>query len=521
MKRLLALILMISTLAGLFSGCSIESLRGPDPVKAKTAAEEESAEEEETAGETEDRDFGLAWEPDGGLNPYSSDCVTNLPIQSLLYEELFIVNSNFEAEPMLCDSYKVSEDKRTWVFHIREDVFFSDGSNMTAEDVVASWQAAATSSFYMLRFRTVAWYAATGDYEITLVLSVPCENICTSLDVPICRKDSLKKDIPTGSGPYYLYARGSKLYRNKKWWGDTPMVDVAQINLIQLDSADDVRYEFEFGDADAVYTDPYMYHVAEFHGDNEPYGITTTVMQYLGFNLKSLYCSTPSFRSALTYGIDRESIIRDIYDGYGEAASLPCSSRCSWYDGAQAASYAFNTDTLRNAYRASGISADPSNTMKIIVCDDNPRRIAAAQYIADTLTQNGIYTDIKKLDRESFLYALYDNNYDAYLAEIRLPNNFDLNCFFGGSYYVSISGYSTELARTQCDAAMEDSANFYNLYQTVMTQGLITPIMFKTTVLYTTRGTLNRTNPSISNLLQCTGTGSMEDIYAGEPDNVY
>ncbi len=520
MKRFLSLILIVTLLLSILAGCSVEPI--PEEEKADTASPApEAAEEEAPAEESAPVDFGLAWEPDGGLNPFQSDCVTNLPIQSLLYEELFVVNQNFEAEPVLCKSYKVSEDKTTWVFEIRDDVYFSDGSKLTAEDVVASWEAAASSKFYILRFRTVAWYAATGEYEITLVCNTPSENICTVLDLPVCKKGTMKKDVPIGSGPYYLFARGSMLYRNSKWWGGTPTVDVPRIALIQLDSADDVRYEFEFGDADVVYTDPYMYHVAEFHGDNEPYGLTTTVMQYIGFNLDSLYCSTPSFRSAITYGIDRETIIKDIYGGYGEAASIPCSSHCSWYDGALASSYAYNTDALRNAYRASGISADPSNPMKLIVSDENPRRILAAQAIADSLTRAGIFTSVTKMDYETFLYALVTGDYDIYLTEIRLPNTFDLSCFFNGSYYINIDGYSSELCRTQCNAAMENSENFYNLYQTIMSQGLLVPIMFKTTVLYTTRGTMKRQNPSISNLLQPGGTASMEEIYAGEPEIVY
>ena len=45
--------------------------------------------------------------------------------------------------PGLAESWEVSEDGKTWTFHLREGVLFHDGSAFDANDVVATWQASA------------------------------------------------------------------------------------------------------------------------------------------------------------------------------------------------------------------------------------------------------------------------------------------------------------------------------------------------------------------------------------------
>ena len=55
-----------------------------------------------------------------------------------VWERLLTLNSQGEPVPELCESYEMSEDVTTFTFYLRQGVLFHDGSEMTADDVVAS-----------------------------------------------------------------------------------------------------------------------------------------------------------------------------------------------------------------------------------------------------------------------------------------------------------------------------------------------------------------------------------------------
>lgn len=55
-----------------------------------------------------------------------------------VFEQLMALNAEGEPVPELCESYEVSEDATEFTFVLRQGVKFHDGSEMTAEDVVAS-----------------------------------------------------------------------------------------------------------------------------------------------------------------------------------------------------------------------------------------------------------------------------------------------------------------------------------------------------------------------------------------------
>lgn len=520
-ERAAALLLTCTLLLSLFSGCSTQplpeapgddgeyesslpSVNDPDPV-------EDPAGEMGYVDPIAGAEFGLSWVSEENLNPYRSDNIANLPIQSLLYESLFVLNTNFEAEPVLCKSYSVSESLQTWRFEIYDNIYFSDGTNMTAEDVVASLNAANKSDVYRVRFRFIYGFTVTGEYTFSAVLAHPCENLAVLLDLPILKEETLADDEPIGSGPYYK--SGNALLRNTRWWQEeAPLIDVEKIMLSDVTSSESVRDSFEFGSVDVVYTDPYALYNAQFHGDNEPWAVYTTEMQYIGFNTKSTYMSNSTLRAAITYAIDREMIIKDIYNGYGTASVLPCSPQSKYYDNGLAASYSYNIDTFVSLFKSSGLSADPSNPMLLIVSNNNTHRRLAAQYIAKWLTSYGLYTTVEVLEYKDFLYALRAGEFDMYLSEIRLPPNFDLYCFFTSGYYPAVGGIISETLQEMMNQALENNGNYYEIYKTIMQRGLMCPVMFKTNVLYTSRGTLNNTSPGVSNLLQNRATASMKDI---------
>ncbi len=56
----------------------------------------------------------------------------------LIYDTLFALDAKFQPQPQMVESWKASDDKRTWTFTLREGLEWHDGKPVTAEDCVAS-----------------------------------------------------------------------------------------------------------------------------------------------------------------------------------------------------------------------------------------------------------------------------------------------------------------------------------------------------------------------------------------------
>lgn len=95
-------------------------------------------------------DFVLPCYPAGGFHPITGSNRLNLTLAPLLYRGLFALDRDFAPQNDLCESYAVSEDGLTWSFTLKEATF-SDGSALTAAEVIASLNKARQSDRYSSR----------------------------------------------------------------------------------------------------------------------------------------------------------------------------------------------------------------------------------------------------------------------------------------------------------------------------------------------------------------------------------
>ena len=80
----------------------------------------------------------LAGEP-STYDPAAAGDVVTAAVTAQLYETLTAFDSGLTLQPALAGSWDVADDGTSVVFHIRPDLTFSDGTALTAEDVVGSW----------------------------------------------------------------------------------------------------------------------------------------------------------------------------------------------------------------------------------------------------------------------------------------------------------------------------------------------------------------------------------------------
>ena len=509
------LILLALCLALILSGCAAEPREKPDTSDESNAIISDAVTPEKEPVTT---NFGLAYQAQFGLNPYQCTSLTNRTILSLLYESLFTVTSGFQVEPVLCEYYDVSADLKRYTVHLVPDVQFWDGTRLTSADVAASYKAAINSPVYGERFYAVDSIETPNSSTVVFNTWIPYENLTLLLDVPIVQADTVDASVPRGTGPYRLVQERytNTLVRNGYWWQDTydAVVSVPGIDLVPTATPTDVRDDFEYGVTSVVCTDPNSAAYVDYHCDYELWNCSTTIMDYVGFNVYHGLFSLSELREALTYIIDRKAIATELYHGYAEAAVLPASPLSSYYDEALAAQYDYNPEKFINAVR---VTRAKTSEAVFLVCNSDPRRVDAAEFIAAEAEKYDIHLMVDAVNERTYLDRLYTGDFDLYLGEARLSPTFDLSPFFDGGSLCYGSIYSNDLTG-MCRDAMENSGNYYTLHSSVMANGMLCPVLFKSYAVYATRGVISNMYPAIDNIFHSSNGRTLSDAISSNPE---
>lgn len=507
MRKIAALLLCLVLTAGLLSGCGSQE-EPYIPTGSALAGVEDTT---PTAPEEKpDQVFSVAYYPDRSLNPYNCTDFTNRMLFSFLYQGLFSVNRAYEVEPVLCRRYTVSPDNRSYTFYA-ENATFSDGSTLRAEDVYASLMAAMESPYYAGRFDHVEAIEQSADGGVTVRLDCPYENLPLILDIPIVKADEVLSDRPRGTGPYAL-ARGSggeSLRRVTAWWCEAELpAYAASIPLVEADSPAHVRDSFEFGEVGLVCADPGAATRADYRCDYEVWNQETGIFLYLGCNAESAVFSNNRVRAALTYAIDRDTLVETYFQGFGDSATLPASPNSPFYSRSLASKYEYDPLKFVEALRGVQI-AEP---VILLLNSDDTLRLQVGRAIAEMLMDCGMQVETKEVGGDRFMKALRDRTYDLYLGQTKLSANMDLSAFFSPTGGLSYGNMDNGAIYSLCKQALENSGNYYNLHQMVVKDGQLCPVAFRSYAVYATRGVFSTLSPSRDNVAYYSLGKTMEDV---------
>lgn len=506
MKKFIALMLCFCLLCACFSGCG--SKEKEPYVPTGDALLMEGQDPEDLEEEEESPPVTLAYNPDMSLNPLIGYSQNNRVLFSLMYQGLFTVNSSFEAVPILCSAFQVAPSNMIYTCYIDSKATFSDGSPVTAEDVIASYQYAMEHDYYKARFRYyLAEVKLSSDGSgVTFMLNTPYENFPMLLDIPIVKAEDVDAVNPRGSGPYTFQASGSgaMLTRLSNWWADADIpVRAEVINLVTAENDTQVRDEFEFGDVSLVVANPMSDSYADFRCDYELWNVDSGVFLYIGCNVGwSKYFDDGYLRTKLTYAIDRETIIEKFYNNRAQLATLATSPSSPNYSDSLATNYGFDPLKFIDAISGWNIPKDPTNPdkeMVLLVNSDDSARLRAARYIADCLTEYGLPTATLECSGTNYEAVLLANNWDIYLGQTRLPPNMDLSEFFRVWGNLSSGGMPTDSLLKLCKDSLENSGTTYDLLKLIADDGRIIPVLFGYHAVYAERGLFENLNPTRDN----------------------
>lgn len=487
MKRFLAFLLA----ALLLCGCSDETAYVP----TGNGLQEQEATLPVLAPEQEEQDFSMAYYPEKTLNPYSCADYTNRALFSLLYQSLFTVGTDYRAEPQLCRSYQVSQDKKVYIFY-PENALFADGSRLTAADVMASLEAARTGPVYSGRLYNVTEISLTVDGGVQVELATAYDQFPLLLDIPIVRAAQVKQPFPTGTGPYALEsnAAGRWLRLRQDWWCKAKLpISAEKISLVQVSSTRDIRDQFELGNVGVACANPGADSYVDFRCDHGLWECENGIFLYLGCRAKSSVFKNESVRQALTHAIDRSLLVNGYYRTFAKAAMLPASPDSPYYNHALASQYGFDPELFRQALASEGLEG---KSIVLLVNSADGRRTKVAQAIAEMLKSCSLEVTVRALTGDAYIKALKNGNYDLHLGQTMLSPNMDLSQFFDSDGTLSYGGISDVGIFSLCQDALENDGNYTALHQAVMEDAMLCPVAFLSYGVYVRPGLVTDFSPS-------------------------
>ena len=522
-RRISALTIALSLLLSLTAcGGQGDSSQGSASDAAPAASDQSSG------GASAAQSFSLGYYKGEGLHPYTCSNTTNQNLMGLIYEPLFAIDQTFATEPCLAKSCTIqvtsasgSEEekdtegdasetgtegdetdqkdaskeekkkeqprskiagKTTCTIQLRDDVTFSDGTSLSAEDVVYSLeQAKGKGSIYRERLSDVTSITASGSTTVVIEINAADAAFDSLLDIPIISRSGGSN--PIGTGPYVLNTKKGKavsMTRNTNWWQEGTL-PADTITLYAADDSDMMIFGFGSGSISMVNTNLTGTNALSYTGDYNVVDYPTTSMLYVGCNTHSGPCQNQSFRQALYYVFDRDTLATKMLSGHAEPTVLPVSPKSKLYDEKLAETYAWSEETAKKKL-ADGHYYN--QTLKLIVNKESAFKTAFAEEMKKELEAIGIKVQVEALAWDEFADALDERSFDLYLGEVKLKSNFDLTAVIGSNGNLNYGGYQDKdleklLTKFQTADKASRAAAAKNLYKAVADAAATIPLCFK------------------------------------------
>lgn len=387
-----------------------------EAAEAEAPAEEEAAEEveEATAEESsgEEKTLTIAWlatDPPT-LDPHVCNDSGCLTLVRPMYESLIGYKyGTTEIEGVLAESWEVSDDGLEWTFTIRDGVNFSDGSPVTAEDVVYSFDRLATIGKGPAFVLGGAYAGAEAVDEKTAVVKLekpigpfpfmlPRAFIVNSEVVQAQATDDdpwaeeWLYDHDAGSGAFVLenweHGVETSVVKNENYWDpEWPKID--RFVEKQISETATHRLLLEQGDVDMV-----MFPSVD---DLEAYEANPNIVVDVQDSLTELFIMMNTIapplddvrvRKAVALAFDYDAMVDGVWLGQAVQAQGPYSRRMNFHDGSLPV-YEKNLEEAKALLAEAGYP-DGGFDLDLLVVQGEQYEIGSGQILQEGLAELGI-----------------------------------------------------------------------------------------------------------------------------------
>lgn len=458
------------------SAMNYETVHLDEGAAQESADTPQQTQSELTIGVTEDI---------GRAHPLFPDSSQMASVTGMVFEGLFSLDETGRASFCLAQDYSVTinaDGTATWVFNIRPNVMWHDGSGVvTADDAAFSIEAIQKSGGIYAENVLGIVTAAAADANTLHVLTdryyadLPERLIFPIVPRAVYQGQNAGAPAMVGSGPYRVSAYNSDGYAFvltafESWWRQQPSIQTIRIVLYHDTAA--VVEAFQQKQIHVALTNETTTGAGLGAGFGTVYAVRSRSLEVLIPNFSNGALADVRVRQAIAYAINKTDIMTLLYAKRAVDVDLPVWTG-HYLDSPQIHPFDYDVRAARALLQEAGyIDTDGDGyvdytgadgvqhpvTLTLVTNDttENALRRQSANLIAESLAQIGIAVNVQVTDWATCVSCLSSGSYDLLLTGIMVPENPDPAFFCGSGHAGNYNGYynqSVEDALAQANAA--------------------------------------------------------------------
>ena len=274
-----------------------------------------------------------------------------------------------EYTPALAESWRV-ENPTTWVFNLRRNVKWHDGSSFTAADVVHSINRIMTDrdSKQRQNVARVAEVEAVDDYTVRITTKEPTASLLDYFaDLLIITSkaqydqfgpDAINQQPPLGTGPYMfkelILNQRMVIVKNPNWWGGAVQGPDEVIYRVMRETEVRVTALLNGEIQIAQFIPPHMMDRVNGSPNAKIVPTDSVEIMFLAMSPKSRPWDNKALRQAVAYAIDRDAIIQGVFLGQAKRLDGPIGPATYAYDPNLQPRYTYNPERARQLLAEAG-----------------------------------------------------------------------------------------------------------------------------------------------------------------------
>jgi ABC-type transport system substrate-binding protein len=399
----------------------------PTTAPAPAAAAKPAEAAKPAAGAASGGQLSVHWTKPVTFNTLYSTAGSEQGVERLMFGALVRVNDKLEAIPDLAEKIDVSPDARVYTFTLKKGITFSDGKPLTSQDVKFTYERAVdkrAATYWRGRLldiqgateygdqqaETISGLETPDDHTVKMTLRKPDStwlltigdfsglSILPAHILKDVAPDQLQKhpfslnpNVSAGAFQFVKYETDQylEIKRNDAYTGG-PKAKLDRI-FFKLLAADAALAQMERGELDLMIVPTSEMDRMKKNPNVSVVSVPSPSVDFLAVNLRQPYLQDKRLRQAMQYAIDREAVVKAIYQGEAQVVNQTIIGP-DWMGMPDLNMYKYDPDKAKQLLKEA--NWDSSRSLQVLYVPGTKERDAYMPIVQQQLKEVGITMEI-------------------------------------------------------------------------------------------------------------------------------